>query len=93
MTRNVIPAHERKFLAELLAERDRLAANDRKPNLFERFSENDPYDQLGNREWHRRSTLDRVADALGSRDFFMVYIGIYIGCFLTVGCAFLWSVS
>jgi hypothetical protein len=53
----------------------------------------DLFDQLGNREWHRRSTLDRVADALGSRDFLLVYMGIVGGALLTVGCAFLWSVG
>jgi hypothetical protein len=42
---------------------------------------------------YRRSTLDRVADALGSRDFLLVYMGIVGGALLTVGCAFLWSVG
>jgi hypothetical protein len=46
-------------------------------------------DELRNR---RRPTLDRIADALGSRDFLLVYMGIVGGALLTVGCAFCWSV-
>jgi hypothetical protein len=90
MTRNTVwDAHEKRFNANLLADRDRLAANDRKPDLFKQLSEHDPYDQLGLH--YRKPLFDRISDALGSRDFLLVYTGIWIGCLLTVGCAALWA--
>jgi hypothetical protein len=81
---------ERVWNANLLADRDRLAANDRKPDLFKQLSEYDPYDQLGLH--YRKPLFDRISDALGSRDFLLVYTGIWIGCLLTVAMAFCWSV-
>jgi hypothetical protein len=41
----------------------------------------------------REPLFDRIADALGSRDFLIFYSGIYVGCLLTVGFAYLWSLS
>jgi hypothetical protein len=38
------------------------------------------------------TTFERVADALGSRDFLLVYAGIWLGCLLTVVLAYCWSV-
>lgn len=40
---------------------------------------------------YRMTLFERVADALGSRDFLLVYVGFVIGCFATVGLAFVWS--
>ena len=39
----------------------------------------------------RRSTLERIADAMGSPRFLLFYCGFYAGCLMTVGLAFLWS--
>jgi len=40
----------------------------------------------------REPVLDRVASALGSERFLFIEIGFVLGCFTTVGLAFVWSV-
>lgn len=44
------------------------------------------------RERLNRSTVEKIGDALESRFALGVYVGIYIGCMITVGMAFVWSV-
>jgi hypothetical protein len=39
----------------------------------------------------RRSTLDKITDAIGSPLFLSFYCGGYVGCLLTVALAFAWS--
>jgi hypothetical protein len=39
----------------------------------------------------RRSTLDKITDAIGSPRFLSFYCGVYVGCLLTVALAFAWS--
>jgi hypothetical protein len=50
----------------------------------------DLVDQLRDCPEPRRSTLDRIADALGSRMFLPVYLGFVAGCFFTVAMAWVW---
>lgn len=57
------------------------------------------YDSLTERErkalnasGYREPLLDRIANALGSERFLFIEIGFVLGCFCTVGFAFLWSV-
>jgi hypothetical protein len=49
----------------------------------------DPVEML--RQRARRSTLERIADALGSHAAFLIYVGFIVGCFVTVGAAALWA--
>jgi hypothetical protein len=49
---------------------------------------------LGRESFGSRPPLfERIADALGSRDFFIFYCGIYAGCILTVTLALVWRVG
>jgi len=51
----------------------------------------DLYASLRERKY-REPLLDRIANALGSERFLFIEIGFVIGCFTTVGLAFVWSV-
>lgn len=42
--------------------------------------------------YRRRSTLDRMADALGSPRFVIFYAGTWFGCLLTAIMAYVWAV-
>jgi hypothetical protein len=39
----------------------------------------------------RLSRFERICTALGSRDAFLIYIGSYVGCMITVALAALWA--
>jgi hypothetical protein len=79
MTRHTIwNERERVWNDALLAKRDRLAANDRKPDLF---TNHDPFDQRGQHEWRhkveRRLSEQRIVRAfcLAIAVFCIVYFG------------------
>ena len=61
---------------------------DTRPNLYDSLTERERKALDG----YREPVLDRVASALGSERALFIEIGFVLGCFCTVGFAFLWSV-